>query len=182
MAKGDVSAGDFQGENRLDIAVSETGASAVIRKINQIAAASQRLSPAAAMSLRGEALRLGEHLESIVKGAAVVALQEVVMRTPVDTGLARAGWKVRVNKQTPQSAPTDEVDPTGVDTITEGTAVINEAQRQAGEIYWISNSQHHIVSLERGWSQQAPNGMTELAVQAATSWASRQRIQRRGKL
>lgn len=172
----------FDGSHRLDIAVSEQGISGVIRKMNQIAAAAQRLSPEAAMSLRGEALRLGEHLESIVRGAAVVTLQTAVLSTPVDTGLARAGWTVKVNKQSPQSHPTPETDKDGIRTIDEGTTVINNADRQPGEIYWISNSQHHIRALQEGWSKQAPNGMVDLARQAGISYAHRRRINLRGKL
>lgn len=172
---------NFDGSQRLDISVSEQGIDGVIRKMNQIAAAVQRLSPEAAMSLRGEALRLGEHLESVVRGAAVVTLQTAVMATPVDTGLARAGWTVKVNKQSPQSHPTPETDRDGLRTIEEGTTIINNTDREPGEIYWISNSQHHITALENGWSAQAPAGMTVLAKQAGESYARNRRINFRGK-
>lgn len=178
----EITSGDFQGENRLDIAISEQGASAVIRKMHAIAAACQKLDAGVAASLRGEALRLGEEMESVCRGAAVVALQAAVMSTPVDTGLARAGWACRVNKTRPQSHPTPETDKDGVSTIEEGTSVINDAKREPGEIFWISNSQHHITALEKGHSSQAPNGMTDLAVQAANAYVSRQRILKRGKL
>jgi hypothetical protein len=177
-----ITSADFQGENRLDIAISEQGASAVIKKMHTIAAACQKLDPGVAASLRGEALRLGEEMESVCRGAAVVALQTAVMSTPVDTGLARSGWACKVNKSRPQSHPTPEVDPVGLKTIEEGTFVINNAERQPGEIFWISNSQAHIVALEKGHSRQAPNGMTKLAVQAAETFVSRNRILKRGKL
>lgn len=176
-----IGADGFDGSQRLDIAVAENGISGVIRKMNQIAAACQRLSPEAAMSLRGEALRMGEHLESVVRGAAVVTLQTAVLATPVDTGLARAGWTVKVNKQSPQSHPTPETDKDGFRTIEEGTTIINNTEREPGEIYWISNSQHHIVALERGHSTQAPSGMTHLARQAGTEYARNKRINFRGK-
>jgi hypothetical protein len=173
---------DFSGEERLDIAVSENGASACIRKAHAVAAAFQKLDPGVAEYLRGEALRLGEHLESVVKGAAVVALQTAVLRTPVDTGLARSNWSVRVTKTRPATPPTPETDRDGIRTIEEGTAIINTTDRQPGEIVWISNSAHHIVALEKGWSKQAPEGMTALAVQAAEDYVTRQRLQKRGKL
>lgn len=158
---------EFDGSERLDIAVSEQGLSAVVRKVNQLAAAVQKLSPEAAMSLRGEALRLGVHLESQVKSAAKVALETVVQATPHDTGLARANWTVKVNKTRPASHPTKETDYDGDKTILEGIAEIEAADRSPGEIYWISNSAHHITALEHGWSKQAPHGMTQLAKQAA---------------
>lgn len=173
---------DFTGEARLDIGIGENGASAVIRKMNQIAAACQRLSPEVAMSLRGEALRLGESLEGVVKTAAKIALQEVVRNTPVDTGLARANWTVKCNRQTPQSHPTPETDKDGIRTIMEGTMEIDAADRQPGELYWISNSAAHITALEHGHSGQAPNGMTKLAIQSTNDYLNRQRIFKRGKL
>src|ERR1043165_934501 len=166
MAKLSTNSSDFDGSQRIDIAVSEQGISAVIRKTNQMAAAIQRLDPDVAMSLRGEALRLGQHLESIVRGSAVVALQTAVLTSPVDTGLLRSNWTVKVNKTRPASYPTNEVDPDGVRTIEEGTATINNAEREPGQIYWISNSAPHAVACERGHSSQAPQGMTELARQA----------------
>lgn len=177
-----INPGDFQSENRLDIAVGENGASAVIRKFNSIAAACQQLDPGVAASLRGEALRLGEHLESVVRGAAVVVLQTAVMATPVDTGLARSNWSVRVNKKSPNTPPTTEVDPDGIRTIEEGTMNINNAERKEGQLFWISNSAHHIVALEKGWSAKAPAGMTALAIQAGNAFVSRNRILKRGKL
>lgn len=182
MANSMPDSSDFDGSSRLDIAISEQGASAAIRKVNQLAAACQKLSPEAAMSLRGEALRLGEHLESIVKGAAKVALQTAVQVSPVDTGLLRSNWSCKVNKTRPASHFTPETDPDGIRTIEEGTSVIDNADRQPGEIIWVSNSAPHALACEKGHSSQAPNGMTALAVQAAESYVSRQRIAKRGKL
>lgn len=161
---------DFQGTARIDIAVSESGISSVMRKIEQAAAASQRLSPEAAMSLRGEALRLSIHLENIVKEAAKVALRTVVKATPHDTGLARGNYTVKINATKPGSYPTKDTDYEGDQTIEAGIMEIDAADRQAGQVYWISNSAHHITSLENGWSQQAPFGMTSIAKIAADNY------------
>jgi hypothetical protein len=173
---------DFTGKERIDVAISEQGASAVIRKMHVVAAAMQKLDPGVAMSLRGEALRLGEHMESVVSGAAVVALQEAVMKTPVDTGLLRSNWSCKINKSRPQSHPTTEVDLDGLRTIEEGTAVIKNTERQPGDIIWLSNSAHHAVACEHGYSQKAPQGMTRFAVMAAEKYVHNQRILKRGKL
>jgi hypothetical protein len=178
----ELTSGDFQGENRLDIAVSENGASAVIRKMNAIAAACQKLDPGVAASLRGEALRLGENMEAVVKGAAVVALQTAVMVSPVDTGLLRSNWAVKINKSRPQSHFTPETDKDGLRTIEEGTFVINDTNREPGQIVWISNSAPHSVACEKGHSAQAPNGMTALAVQAANQFVRNKRLSVRGKM
>lgn len=160
----------FSGEDRIDIAVTEQGASAVIRRLNQAAAACQRLSPEAAKSLRGEALRLGIHLESLVKGAAKVALTTAVRSSPVDTGNLRANWQtfVGVGRFTPRATPA--TDQSGEATIEEGISTIDAADRQPGQGYYIVNAAKHAVACEQGWSKQAPSGMTSLAVAAAEQY------------
>lgn len=173
---------EFDGSERLDVAIGENGASAVIRKINQMAAACQRLSPEVAMSLRGEALRLGEHMETVVKTAAKICLQEIVRHTPVDTGLARGNYTVKCNKTRPGTLPTTEVDPDGIRTISDGHMEIDAADRQPGELFWISNSAHHITALDRGHSTQAPAGMSNLAIQSTNAYLNRQRVLKRGKM
>lgn len=172
----------FDGTQRIDVSVSEQGIESCVRGVEQIAAAFQQIDPDVAMSLRGEALRLGEHLESVVKGAAVVALQTAVISTPLDTGLARGNWRVKINKTRPGSAPTEDTDPTGLETIAKGTFIINNTKRQPGQVIWISNSAHHISALEAGWSKQAPAGMTLLAKSAAEAYVTRRRLEKRGRL
>ena len=172
---------DFDGSQRIDVAISEKGASAVIRKVEQMAANIQRISPEAAMSLRGEALRLSVHLESVVKGAAKVAAETIVNATPRDTGLARGNYTLKVNKTRPGSYPTKSTDYDGQETINNMQMEIDAADREPGEVYWISNSAHHIVSLEKGHSGQAPQGMTELARQAAESYVREQQNKKVGR-
>jgi hypothetical protein len=172
----------FDGSRRIEIAIHENGAYAAVRKVNQAAAALAILDPQAAMSLRGEALRLGEHLESVVKGAAKVALQVAVQVSPVDTGELRANWEVRTGRGRHTVIPTKERDRDGISTITAGTMEIDAADRQPGQSFFIVNSAAHAWACEMGHSRQAPQGMTQLAAQAAEVWASRQRIAKRGKL
>ncbi len=172
---------DFTGEARVDVAISENGMSSVIRKINQLAAASQKLDPGVAASLRGEALRLGLHMESIVKDAAKLALRTVVKTTPHDTGLARANWTVRINQSRPASLPTQETDYEGDETIATGELEIDATDRQPGQIVWISNSAPHITGLEHGHSSQAPSGMTALAKVTVDAYVRRRGIELKGK-
>jgi hypothetical protein len=178
----DFDSSDFDGSQRVDIAIHENGIAATIRKIHQAAAAVAVLSPEAAMSLRGEALRLGEHLESVVKGAAKVVLQTAVQVTPVDTGMARANWQIAVGKGRYRAYEVIGTDKDGVETIMAGTQEIENADRKPGESYFVYNAAHHIVALENGWSAQAPAGMTALARQAGEQWAHNKRIALRGKL
>lgn len=171
----------FSGEDRLDIAISEQGASAIIRKINQAAAACQRLSPEAAMSLRGEALRLGVHLESVVKGAAKVALTTAVRSSPVDTGNLRANWQTFIGVGRFTARATPETDKDGQKTIDEGIMEIDAADREPGQSYFIVNAAAHAVACEMGHSQQAPFGMTALAKVAAEAYVRSANSAEKGK-
>lgn len=173
---------DFDGSQRIDISVHENGISAVIRKIHQAAAAAAVLSPEAAMSLRGEALRLGEHLETVVRGAAKVVLQTAVQVSPLDTGLLRSNWQISVGKGRFRAYEVTEVDPDGIRTITAGSQEIDNADRQPGESFFVYNAAHHAIACEKGHSGQAPAGMTALARQAGISYAHKRRIDLRGKL
>lgn len=173
---------EFDGSQRIDIAVHENGISAVIRKIHQAAKAVQVLSPEAAMSLRGEALRLGEHMESVCKGAAIVALQTAVQVSPLDTGMLKANWQISVGKGRFRAYEVQGVDKDGIETILAGTANIENSDRQPGESYFIYNAAHHAVACENGWSAQAPGGMTTLAKQSAEAYVTNKRIALRGKL
>lgn len=100
-----------------------------------------------------------------VRRAAIAADQVAVLATPVDTGRARANWRVGIG-----SARTgfdeDASDASGGATIAEGQAVIAGWKSGAGPIF-ISNSVPYIIPLDEGSSAQAPNGMTAAAVQAA---------------
>jgi len=171
----------FDGSHRIDIAVHENGIAATIRKIHQAAAAVAVLSPEAAMSLRGEALRLGESLEAVVKGAAKVVLQTAVQTSPVDTGMMRANWQISVGKGRFRAYEVQGTDKDGVETIVNGSMEIDASDRKPGESYFIYNAAHHAKALEEGWSAQAPAGMTALARQAGEQFAHNRRIALRGK-
>lgn len=169
----------FDGSSRIDIAINESGASGVLREIDKIAAACQRISPEAALSLRGHALRVGIHLDSIVKGAAKVALKTAIEVSPVDTGLFKSNWQTRIGKGHFRAVyPTAEVDPSGERTLAEGLANIENVEREPGDSYYIVNAAHHAKALEEGWSQQAPAGVTQLAKQAAEEFVRSQQNKR----
>jgi len=92
---------------------------------------------------------------------ALHILRGVVMKTPVDTGRARANWQVGVNRrprgQIAVSESGGQRGTAGGAAITKGTGEI--ATVQPGEDVWISNNLPYIEVLENGSSKQAPNGM-----------------------
>lgn len=164
-------------KGRIDIAINERGIDSVVRAIEDVAAASQALSPKLAMSLRGAALRVRVNTDKLVKDVAVKALDVVVHRTPHDTGQARANWQVSISNSSPAAEQLiGEVDYEGDATVAKGTSIIMSSKRAPGETIFISNALDYIVPLDRGHSQQAPNGMVAQAIQAAQSVASNKRV------
>lgn len=161
---------------RIDIAVSEQGASAVVRSIEQLADAAQKLSPSLAKSLRGRALRVGLNLDRAVKETAIAVLDTVVHKTPHDTGQARRNWQVAIRSARPINTPLEETDYEGDRTVAEGTAIIRSTARQPGQVVFITNALPYIQRLNEGWSQQAPAGFVEQCVQAGIRAAQKVRI------
>lgn len=90
-----------------------------------------------------------------VQKISMEMLSRIIMRTPVDTGRARANWSVSVGN--PVTVQTEAVDPSGGQTIARGAAII--ASMDKLETVWISNNLPYANRLENGWSQQAPAGM-----------------------
>lgn len=93
----------------------------------------------------------------VVKKLSFDAFRGIVMKTPVDTGRARANWRIGVNviNLTTTGAPGEE-----------GAAGASETGKLNG-IKWgdsiaISNNLPYIGALENGHSRQAPNGMLHL--------------------
>lgn len=101
------------------------------------------------------------NLEQAIRKIAIEIFSRVILRTPVDTGRARANWQVSIG-----SVPTGTLelnDKTGTATISKVQA---EALRlRAGDIIWLVNNVGYILSLESGSSKQAPQGMVKLTEQ-----------------
>lgn len=163
---------------RIDIAINEAGSSVALRQLEQLADATQKLSPATARSLKGEALRLGLNIDKMVQDVAVAALDTVVHATPHDTGQARANWQVAVRASRPINTPLiGHLDYDGDATVAKGTALIRAAKRNPGQTIYISNSLDYIQALNEGHSTQArPAGFVERAVQAASLVAANAKV------
>lgn len=109
----------------------------------------------------------GKKLDLSVKVAtrqvALMLHDRVVMRTPVDTGRARASWNI-VEGTAADLSVADESFSGGEGG---GAAVARGKQENLSDAnsYVISNNLPYIVRLENGHSQQAPAGMVLLAVE-----------------
>lgn len=108
------------------------------------------------MSAREFALQLDKEYAETVGGGLTRFLQKItfelheaiVMKTPVDTGAARASWNVSIGQ--PQYAIKGSV-----------AAVIGLTKPD--DIY-ITNAMEYISALENGHSAQAPHGMVALSI------------------
>jgi len=107
---------------------------------------------------------------------ALSILNEVVDKTPVDTGTARQNWLVTVNQETTESNP----ERTNGNVINEGAAVIRNAK--GDDTIYIQNNLPYIGVLEfgrvngvknpvkttpQGRSTQSPNGMVGVTLAKA---------------
>lgn len=101
-----------------------------------------------------------ENAQQVVRKVAGDALAKVVLRTPVDTGRARANWVTTYGN--PSFVTTAKVDKTGEGTILKGQGTIRRTP--AGETIYILNSLPYAIPLEYGHSKQAPAGMVRLTV------------------
>ena len=100
--------------------------------------------------------------DKLVKETAAVIDQTVVLSTPVDTGRARANWRVGLNRAV--ETATENTDRSGSATISENEAQIQ--RRSLDEDIYISNNVDYIGELNMGSSAQAPEGFIESAVRA----------------
>lgn len=101
------------------------------------------------------------NVDKVLRQTLVLASQQIVERSPFDTGRFRANWQFSVGG--PDLTITDETDKTG-----EPTKARIKAQVQlikAGPTVYLTNSLPYAYRLEfEGWSSQAPNGMVRVTL------------------
>lgn len=90
-------------------------------------------------------------------------LSEIVDRTPVKSGRARANWRVGLGA--PPRGTTRQVDVVGNVTVRNGLLVLQSMTGVPGQV-WLANNVPYALRLERGSSSQAPYGMVALAIEA----------------
>ena len=103
---------------------------------------------------------------------ALDLLQEVVMRSPVDTGRYRANWLVTINKPSTRelvrfkSRNAALQRGVGFDPIIEaGLRVLRRVR--PGQDIWITNNVPYAERIEFGsWSKQAPQGVLNVALES----------------
>ena len=97
----------------------------------------------------------------IVQKIAFDIWTKLILKTPVDTGRARAGWGLSIGEPA-VTVPAAENYPKG---YTGAPPPIPDVKAVDGtQVVWILNAVEYIERLEEGHSQQAPAGMVRLSL------------------
>lgn len=126
------------------------------------------------------ASELEENTDKLMRKVVITVVSAVALRTPVDTGRARANWRTNIGAALPGLVGSF---PEGSDGSTGGTAAaqaINESIRvmqgyEKGDVY-ISNNLPYIGRLNAGWSQQAPVNFVESAIMSGLNAIRKARL------
>lgn len=122
------------------------------------------------LDLRKFAEKAGGVADLAIKKICLDLTSSIVLKTPVDTGRARANWQTSVGQ--PDNSVTTATDKSGNATISAASATASKA---SGNIFYLTNNLPYIASLEfglynagpktiGGFSNQAPNGMVRISI------------------
>lgn len=103
-------------------------------------------------------LQLLSEADDLTKKITGDMLQQVVVRSPVDSGAYRQNHRVSVGNVDTSYDPND----TGNDSLSRGIRTI-QSGGGLGKIVHISNSLPYAAKIEFGHSMQAPNGVYALS-------------------
>ena len=120
------------------------------------------------VAIRRFSKRIDVDVSVVTTKLALNLFKNIVLRTPVDTGRARASWVVGVNnsprdRSLPKTKGRNSLNSEVNRAIQEGTLQITKFSTKSKTIE-IANGLPYIQRLERGSSRQAPNGMVALSV------------------
>lgn len=109
------------------------------------------------------AAKANANMETIMKRVAFELFRNIVNRTPVDTGRARANWQLGIDKM-----PTSVVDGNYDDMAGMYQSFVRAKsaifQVNGVKSIFIINNLEYIIPLEYGTSKQAPQGMVRITV------------------
>jgi hypothetical protein len=111
--------------------------------------------------LRAFQVKTERKLDEVPRKVVFRMFKNIIDKTPVDKGGARANWQTSTGS--PATGTIDTTDRTGAATLAKARAVL--ASANAGDTIYMANNLPYIRRLEEGYSQQAPAGMVALTVQ-----------------
>lgn len=113
------------------------------------------------------AREVDQELNRIYRGFAITVLNNLIMRSPVDTGRYRANHLLSFGS--PNTTTSDLVDRSGSITLSAGIAAIGGIQNGTFPVIYIQNNLPYAGVLENGSSQQAPQGIYALSFASAVA-------------
>lgn len=125
-----------------------------------------------ARRIRQRGRQVEQGADRITKQIAGLALTNVVLSTPVDTGRARGGWVV--SNGAPSLEDPGRLDTIGTATIAAGQAEI--AQRRSPQDIYLNNNVNYIVFLDQGSSGQVAENFVATGVARAVSAVENSRL------
>jgi hypothetical protein len=123
-----------------------------------------------ALDLSKFAEKAGEAANAVISKICLDLTSNIILKTPVDTGRARANWQTGVNQ-----APSNEISATDKSGSATISAAARDVQNAPGNVFYITNNLPYIASLEfglyrpgpntvGGFSKQAPSGMVRISI------------------
>jgi len=113
--------------------------------------------------LRKFADKLGIRFEDVVTKIALDMYANIIKRTPVDTGRARASWNLGIGSIDASVAPEGAIK-SEAEKLLNATTRLAQADLTTVERIYITNNLPYIEALENGHSKQAPSGMLAITV------------------
>lgn len=123
-----------------------------------------------------------KNANTMMRKTVITVASAVALRTPVDTGRARANWQTQIGSAAGgviNSFPSGSKGSTGA--AAAGVAISQATQtmqkyRQGGVDVYISNNLPYIGMLNQGSSKQAPAGFIESAIMAGQRAIAKSRL------
>lgn len=134
------------------------------RKVTAADLANQASGKAAGDAFRAVMNEGKKRVNQVMRATGIEATRRIVLRTPVDTGRARANWNPSKDVVDDSTKSVIEVDPSGNASVTAARSVVKDCDFFAGDVFYVSNGLPYIRALENGTSKQAPAGMVSVTM------------------
>jgi len=112
---------------------------------------------------------LPEYQTVFVKKVSGKLLEEIINKSPVDTGRFRGAWVVN-NNTADRSEPNTPDKSEGQANISYTRARVLIESLKQGDVVYISNNLDYALMLEYGWSEKAPEGVVAVSLNEIDAW------------
>lgn len=127
--------------------------------------------------IRNVANGVSGNADRIVRAVLLAAASTVVLRTPVDTGRARANWQPKATTPASNTLPAPTTPGEGANAALQRAQAVAAAYKGNTSLY-LTNNLPYIGALNRGHSKQAPANFVQAAISVAVSKVRNSRLVR----